>query len=138
MTDCKPLEEMTSDELYALAQERQMKEQEKEREAARAKIDELKAVRREMLARHKKELSAVEAEIEELGGKTRTRTARSTPGLSDKVLEIVEEAGEISTKDIRAKLDSLNVTAGNLSQTLAYLKKQGRVVSPARSIYARA
>jgi hypothetical protein len=89
------------------------------------------------VAAHKKALAALDAKIRKLGGKARGRS-RSTGNVTDAVLAIVQAAGEISTGEIKAKLDEQGVVASNLSQTLAYLKRQGRVVSPARSIYAPA
>jgi hypothetical protein len=54
------------------------------------------------------------------------------------VLDIVSQAKKISTKEIKAELESRGVVANNLPQTLAYLKRQGKVTSPARSIYSPA
>jgi hypothetical protein len=50
-------------------------------------------------------------------------------------MEIVSKAKKISTTEIKAELESRGVVANNLAQTLAYLKRQGRVASPERSIY---
>ena len=56
--------------------------------------------------------------------------------MTDQVLEIVSGAKKISTKDIKEQLEARGVVANNLAQTLAYLKRQGKVTSPARSIYS--
>jgi hypothetical protein len=56
--------------------------------------------------------------------------------VTDAVLAIIQAAGEISTPDIKAELERQGVVASNLSQTLAYLKRQGRVSSPSRSMYS--
>jgi hypothetical protein len=58
--------------------------------------------------------------------------------VTERVMQIVVNAGEISTKDIKAELENEGLNVSNLSQTLAYLKRQGRVASPARSIYTPA
>jgi hypothetical protein len=133
----KSITDLSSDELYALAQERKLEEELMQKEAIKEQIDELKAQRRELAAKHKKELAAVDAEIRRLGGRTRSRQ-RSGVNVAETVLQIVQSAGEISTKDIKVELDKQGVAASNLSQTLAYLKRQGRVVSPARSMYSPA
>ena len=56
--------------------------------------------------------------------------------MAEQVLEIVAKTKKISTKEIKAQLDNRGIVANNLAQTLAYLKRQGKVTSPARSIYS--
>lgn len=136
----KNISELSSDELYRLAQEREQQEAAEAKEAARAQIEELRTARRDMLARHRKELAAIDAEIRTLGGRSsRGRKRASSPGnVTGQVLDIVSQAKKISTKEIKAELESRGVVANNLPQTLAYLKRQGKVTSPARSIYSPA
>ena len=136
----KNISELSSDELYRLAQEREQQEAAEAKEAARAQIEELRNARRDMLARHRKELAAVDAEIRALGGRSgRGRKRASSPGnVTGQVLDIVSKAKKISTKEIKAELENRGVVANNLPQTLAYLKRQGKVSSPARSIYSPA
>ena len=136
MAKKKSLEELSADELYALAQEREQQEAEAQREAVKQQIDDLKAQRKTLIAEHKKELAALDKEIRKLGGRTRSRRAGAGENVTDVVYGIVQAAGEISTKDIRAQLEAQGVEAANLAQTLAYLKRQGRVTSPSRSVYA--
>jgi hypothetical protein len=138
MAKKKSLEELSADELYALAQEREQQEAEAQREAVKQQVDELRAQRKTLIAEHKKELAALDKEIRKLGGRTRSRRAGGGENVTDVVLGIVQAAGEISTKDIRAQLEAQGVEAANLAQTLAYLKRQGRVTSPSRSVYAPA
>ena len=59
----KNISELSSDELYRLAQEREQQEAAAAKEAARAQIEELRNAKRDMLARHRKELAAIDAEI---------------------------------------------------------------------------
>lgn len=134
----KGLSDLSADELYELAREREQQEAEQEREAARAHLEELRATRREMVARHRKELAAIDAEIRSLGGRTPRGRRRGGGGSSvtEQVLEIVSGAKKISTKEIKAELENRGVVAKNLAQTLAYLKRQGKVASPSRSIYS--
>jgi hypothetical protein len=138
MAKKKSIDELSAEELYALAQEREQQEAEAQREAVRQQVDELKVQRKALIAEHKKELAALDKEIRKLGGRTRSRRGVSSMNVTDVVLGIVQAAGEISTKDIRAQLDAQGIEANNLSQTLAYLKRQGRVQSPGRSLYAAA
>ncbi|MEJ2576134.1 MAG: hypothetical protein P8106_05470 [Gammaproteobacteria bacterium] len=133
----KAIEDLSSDELYALAQQRQQEEEERQREAVKEQIDELKAKRKELAAKHRKQLAALDSEIRRLGGRTRARQ-RGGVNVTEAVMGIVQAAGEISTKEIKAELDNQGITANNLSQTLAYLKRQGRVTSPSRSVYTPA
>ena len=136
----KSLSDLSSDELYRLAQEREEQEAAAEKEAARAQIEELRNARREMVARHRKELAAIDAEIRGLGGRSARGKRRASPGgsVTDQVLDIVSKGKKISTKEIKAELENRGVVANNLAQTLAYLKRQGKVSSPARSIYSPA
>jgi predicted phage gp36 major capsid-like protein len=136
----KPLAELSSDELYRLAQEREEQEEQAAKEAVRAQLDDLRKKRREVMARHRKELAAIDAEIRNLGGRTARGKRRGSGdgSVTENVLEIVSNAKKISTKEIKAELEQRGVVANNLAQTLAYLKRQGKVTSPARSIYSLA
>jgi len=136
----KGLSDLSSDELYEMAREREQQEAEQAREAVRAQIEELRQTRREMLSRHRKELATLDAEIRGLGGRTTRGKRRGTAGgsVTEHVLEIVGKAKKISTKEIKAELEARGIVANNLAQTLAYLKRQGKVTSPARSVYSAA
>jgi hypothetical protein len=136
----KPLSELSSDELYRLAQEREEQEELEAKEAVRAQLQELRKKRRETVARHRKELAALDAEIRNMGGRSpRGKRRGSADGsVTENVLEIVSKAKKISTKEIKSELEQRGVVANNLAQTLAYLKRQGKVISPARSIYSPA
>ncbi|MCB1800900.1 MAG: hypothetical protein KDI82_04340 [Gammaproteobacteria bacterium] len=136
----KTLTDLSSDELYELARERELQEAEEAKEAVRAQLEELRAKRRETVARQRKELAAIDAEIRALGGRaTRSkRRDRNAGSITDQVLDIVKGSKKISTKEIKAELDNRGVVANNLAQTLAYLKRQGKVTSPSRSIYSPA
>jgi hypothetical protein len=137
----KAISELSSEELYELARQREEQEAAQAQEAARARIDELRQQRRETVARHRKELAAIDAEIRSLGGRTGPggrRRSSSGQSVTDQVLDIVSQSKKVSTKEIKAELDNRGVVAKNLAQTLAYLKRQGKVKSPARSIYAPA
>jgi hypothetical protein len=133
MAKKKTVDELSAEELYELAKKREAEEREREREAMRAEVDKLKAERREMLKRHRREVAEIDARIRKLTG----RGARSA-GISASVLEILGDKKQHSTKDIKAALAKRGLTAGNLAQTMAYLKRQGKVKSPKRSVYTLA
>ena len=136
----KTISDLSSDELYELARQREEQEAAEAQAEARAQIDALRQQRRDTVARHRKELAAIDAEIRKLGGRTGPGRRRSASGTSvaEQVLDIVAKTKKISTKEIKAELDNRGVVANNLAQTLAYLKRQGKVTSPARSIYSPA
>ena len=136
----KSVSDMSSDELYRLAAEREEQEAAEAREAARAQIEELRNQRREAVARHRRELAEIDAEIRSLGGRAGGSKRRRSGGVNvtDQVLDIVSKGKKISTKEIKAELENRGIVAKNLAQTLAYLKRQGRVTSPARSVYSPA
>lgn len=138
MAKKKSIETMSADELYALAQQREQEEHEEQQAAVREQIESLRNQRRELLAKHKKEVAALDAKIRKLGGRTRRAGGRRAgSNVTSQVLEVLAK-GKASTKDIKAALEAQGVTASNLSQTLAYLKRTGRVTSPSRATYALA
>jgi hypothetical protein len=138
MAKKKTIETMSADELFALAQQREQEEHEEQQAVVREQIEALRTQRRELLAKHKKEVAAVDAKIRKLGGRTRKAGGRrGGSNVTAQVLEVLTK-GKATTKDIKAALDAQGVTASNLSQTLAYLKRTGRVTSPSRATYALA
>lgn len=138
MPQKKAVNNMSAAELYALAEARELEEVEAQKAEVRAKIDRLREERRAMVAKHKKALAVLDAKIRKLGGRAGgTRRKRgSGPSTTDAVLAIVQKAKKISTKDIKTELEKSGIIANNLSQTLAYLKRQGKLKSPERSIYS--
>lgn len=133
MAKMKDINELSAEELYELAKEREAQEREQEKEQRRAQLDELKAERKAMLARHRKELAEVDARIRKLGGRTGTRGGSNN--VSANVLDILSDKKRHTTKEIQAELQTRGVIAKNLAQTLAYLKRQKKVKSPKRSTY---
>ena len=132
----KTVEQMSAEELFELAKARQEQEQEKEREAARAKIAALREERKALVAKQRKELAALDSKIRKLTGKpAASGRGRGGVNVSQAVLEILANNKQLSTKEIQAQLASNGVVANNLSQTLAYLKRQGKITSPQRSVY---
>jgi hypothetical protein len=139
MAKKKTIENMSAEELYALAQQKEQEEQDAQQEAIREEIESLRTKRRELVAKQKKELAAIDAKIRKLGGRTGGGRRRAGAGgkVTSAVLDILA-GGKASTKDIKAALEAQGIVAKNLSQTLAYLKRTGRVTSPSRSVYALA
>lgn len=142
MSADKSIADMSSDELFELAQSRKEQELNAQRESLRADMDALKEERRQLINTHKKALNTLDGKINTLrkqmnlgGGTGKTRT-RTSVNVSSLVLEILADKTQLSTKEIQAELSNNGVTANNLSQTLAYLKRQGKISSPSRSIYA--
>ncbi len=132
----KQIESLSSAELYRLAKKREQEEMRKTLEANKEKLKELRTRRREMIAAHRKELAKIDREISHLSGKSAGgKQSRARGSITDAVLKIIGDSGQISTADLKAALNKKGVVVGNLSQTLAYLKRQGRVTSPARAIY---
>lgn len=132
----KPITQLSAAELYKLAKKREQEELQKTIEANKEKLVALRTKRRELVARQKKELRKLDTEIARLSGKSPSRKGRKAGGsVTEKVVAIIAKAGKISTSDLKAELKKKGVASGNLPQTLAYLKRQGRIISPARTIY---
>ena len=133
----KSLNELSSAELYEMARRREKEERQRLMEANKEKLKELRAQRRKLISEHKKALAKLDAEIARLSGRAPAARNRSnaTTGISEIVIEIIGSQGKASTGDIRAALAERGVSASNLPQTLSYLKRKGRIVSPERTIY---
>lgn len=144
---------MTAEDLYNLAKQREIEEQKKVMQENQQKIAELREERRQLQLkhnkeireetrqlkiRHKNELKDVNARIKSLGGRVSgaSATGKGRTGASAAIVEILD-AGEMDTKAIREKLEAIGISVGNLGQTLAYLKRNGRVASVARGIYKK-
>lgn len=137
MAKRKPLEELSSEELYQIAREREEQERMQEEESRREQVQALREERRALVAHHRSELAALDRQIRALGGRAAGgRGGRSGGNLSQVVLNAVAEAGQISTSDLRAQLEAAGANVKNLSQTLAYLKRTGRLKTKGRGVYA--
>lgn len=142
--DNKKASDMSAEELYALARQREKEEAERKEGERRKKREKLMEKRKEIVARHRKELGDLERQIRGLGG--RVGRAGSTGGgrraggasISQKLCEIVATQPEMDIKEIKAQADKAGLDTKNISQTLAYLKRQGRLTSPRRGIYKAA
>ncbi len=130
---------MTADDLYKLAKQREVDERKWIAEENKQKIAELREERKQLQARHKKEINEVNSRIRALGGKVAgtSTTGKGRTGISAAIVELLDEVGELDTTAIREKLDSIGVSVGNLGQTLAYLKKNGKVDSVSRGVYKK-
>lgn len=138
MAKKKTVDALTAEELYALAQEKERQEYEEAQAAVREEIEALRAERRALIAEHKKAVNAIDAQIRKLGGRSRRGGGRRAgSNITSAVLDVLAN-GKASTKEIKTALAEQGVTANNLSQTLAYLKRTGRVTSPSRAVYALA
>ena len=139
----KNINDLSSEELYALAREREQQEAERREQEIKQKRDELKAQRKEMLARHRKELAELERQISEMGGvvpRARGGRRRGAGGgtISQRLCDIVATRSEMTVGEIRDQAEAAGIDTKNISQTLAYLKRQGRLASPRRGVYASA
>lgn len=130
----KDIQKMSAEELYALAQQKEKEEAASQREAAKAELAKLRATRKEILARHKKELSEIDAQIRAHGGRSTGASKGRQTGASAAILKLLSK-GKMDTKTIRAKLEAQGISVSNLGQTMAYLKRNGKVKSPSRGVY---
>jgi hypothetical protein len=130
------IQELSSEELYKLAEKRRVEEEAQRQEAVKQQIAEIRAQIRQLDTKYRKDRAALEAEIGKLGGKSAPGKAGGRmAGISAKIVEIVRAHGEISTKDINQKLQDAGFKAKNLSQSMAYLKKRGEVESIGHGMY---
>jgi len=130
---------MTADDLYKLAKQREVDERKWVAEENKQKIADLREERKQLQARHKREINEVNSRIRALGGKVpvTSATGKGRTGISAAIVELLDEVGELDTTAIREKLNAIGVSVGNLGQTLAYLKKNGKVDSVSRGVYKK-
>ncbi len=137
----KDIAELSAEELYALARQREKEEAERQEKELVKKREELRAKRKDLVAKQRKELAALDREIRKLGGTVRrpgparTRRRAGAPAITDQLCAIVATQPEMAIREIREKAEEAGVDTRNLSQTLAYLKRQGRLDSPRRGVY---
>ena len=139
--DQKKAAELSAEELYALARQREKEEAERQKEERRKKREQLMEERKKMLARHRKEQADLERQIRELGGRVgRAGAPRRAGGgsVSQQLVEIIASKPEMDTKEIKERAEQAGLDTKNISQTLAYLKRQGRLTSPRRGVYTSA
>jgi uncharacterized protein (DUF3084 family) len=138
----KKIRDLSAEELYALAREREKEEAEHEEKALAKKREALKAKRKELVAKQRKELAVLDREIQKLDGPVRRRAPKKArragggPTIGEKLTMIVANQPEMAISEIRKKAEEAGVDTGNLLQALAYLKRQGRLDSPRRGVYA--
>ncbi len=138
MAKAKSVDQLSSDELYELARSREQEELDLEREAAQARLEELREKRKALTAKYRKDVAAIDREITKLGGRRpgRRRARRGDAGQA--ILSAIGKAGKISSADLRSALEAQGADVSNLAQRLNYLKRQGQIVSPSRAVYALA
>ena len=137
MTSRKKLAGLSSRELYDLANEKAEEERADKRTLMRERVRALKVERRELVVAHKKALADVDKRILEFAGGGHPRAGGRSRGDAARVLEILQDAGApLGTKAIRSELTKSGAEVANLNQTLAYLKRRGRVTAPSRAVYA--
>jgi hypothetical protein len=137
MTSQKKVAGLSSRELYDLANEKAEEERAGERTLMRKRVRALRVERRELVAAHKKALADVDKRIRELAGGGNPRAGGRSSGDAARVMEILQDAGTpLGTKAIRSELTKRGAAVTNLNQTLAYLKRRGRVTAPSRAVYA--
>ncbi|MFP4245487.1 MAG: hypothetical protein ACLFMW_11040 [Ectothiorhodospira sp.] len=133
-------EQMSAEELYALARRREEQEAAEKEEARRQEREALREKRRELVKQHRRELAQIDREIRKLGGRPprggQVRGKRET-GTSRILCEIVaSHPPEMTTREIREQAVQAGLDVKNLSQTLGYLKRQGKLASPRRGVYS--
>lgn len=145
---------MSSAELYALAREKEREEALRNKEANKEQIKALRAERRSMLKSHQAallrlqeaqaaELATLDARIAELGGRVPAQSPLAgsdnrprQSGRADMIIQVLGQAPQMSLDELRQNLEASGVTdTKTLSQTMAYLKKQGRVEQVSRGVY---
>lgn len=142
----RSIADMSVEELYALARAREQQEAARREEDAKGKRNELKARRKEMEARHRKELAELDREIQGLTGTApkqraigkKRRGASGGSSISQRLCDIVATQPEMTVTEIREQAEATGINTKNISQTLAYLKRQGRLESPRRGVYTSA
>lgn len=137
MAKKKTLEEMTAKELFELARQREQQEQEAQREAQQKRLEALREKRKTLITEHKKALTTIDREIKKLGGKQRSAgRSRGRSEITRRIMETLEKNSPMNSAQLREQLQNAGLETKYLGQQLAQLKRQGKVTSPGRGIYA--
>jgi aspartokinase len=133
----KPLTNLSSTELFELAKAKEEEELLQERERSKEILRGLRKERRMLIAEQRRALAIIDAKIAAHSGvKNTSGEGNRRSGSSKQVLAVLVSAGgPLSTAAIREGLRTRGVSVGNLGQTLAYLKRRGRVTSPGGALY---
>ncbi len=139
----KPIHEMTSQELFDLAKSRRTEEAQVARRELKDELNSLRQERRDLDKEYRKSVSAIEKQIDAIREKMspdmpveKRRSRNNSGNVSRTVLETLRSSGgQMTTTDLHGVLQQAGLDTSNLSQTLSYLKRQEKVVSPARSVY---
>ena len=137
------LDQLDSAALFKLAQEKEKAEQEAQREENRVRIDEIRSVRKELIARHKRDLMALDRELEQLMGRVssttrrpvKTRHARTGTSISDILVSTIGSKDSMGIEEIRERAVEQGLKLSTVTQMLAYLKRTGRLESLKRGQY---
>jgi hypothetical protein len=132
----KDINKLSADELYELAEARKKEEMQKQREELKSQVADLRAKKKDLEREHRKAIAAIDAEITQLTGR-KTRSGSRAGGTSAAIIDFLA-SGESDTGSIREYLEGHGYSVGNLPQTMAYLKRTGRVVSTGRGRYKAA
>ena len=142
MSDTKPVEQMSSDELFELARKKRVIEEEVAQAELELNIRELQEERMEMVKTFKSALKSIDDELAKMGKPAR-RTSDSNKGpsnrkrgeLSDTLIMVISTHQPVRTDLLKSELEKRGLPTKYLAQTLAYLKKKGRIVAPSRGCY---
>ena len=134
------LDSMSAQDLYALAEQKEREEALAKKEEHKERLKELRQKRRQLIREYEKNLANVEAEIEQLSFRKSKRSKQSvndSTTVTQTIIQIISENGRaLSTQEIRDLAQEAGLETHNISQTLSYLKRQGRLDSPSRGIYS--
>ncbi|MCG5525963.1 type IV toxin-antitoxin system AbiEi family antitoxin domain-containing protein [Ectothiorhodospira haloalkaliphila] len=146
VSEAESAAQLSSEELYALAQKREQEEREEKKEARKAELKALRDERRDLIKSHKKalkrlqqaqaaELAELDSRIDDLKqGPQGDKSTKRDLNKSQRILEVLAEGGAMSIDEIREALDA-SVDSKNMAQTLNYLARQGRVERVSRGVY---
>ena len=142
MAKKRDLSEMSAEELFELARLREKQEKDLEKESVREEIAELEAQKKELNAEYKAAIAELDKLLRRLRKKAGVvkRTGGSGGGVRQgsttaRVLEIIGRSKSVSSKEIKAQLDGEGIATKYLPQTLASLKRQGKISSAGRGVY---
>ena len=134
----KKLADLSAQDMYQLATQKEQEEQGAEREANAAEVKRLQQERKAMLKWHRDELAELEAQIAALQGQKPRKSGRRHrhPARTDAIMSALASSdGPMATAAIREALKDQGIPTDNIVQTLASLKKQGRIESAGRAMY---
>lgn len=127
------LDELSSKELQKMADAKKREEEAVAQQKMKEELAALRKKRKVLEAQFRKELRSIDKEIDTLKGKQ--PGGKKPKSMAQQITAMLSRNSAMAVADIRGNLERRGYPASSLPQTLAYMKKAGKVEQPQRGVY---